>query len=446
MSFEIPSELLAKDSFNGCPPGYIYKDGACFHPLTEDILEISEESQYDFKYYDNCGEVVGKYEFGKVGKTTLSPIYFAQNAKVDTPRSLEMYDNEVMISDEDGMLLVDFSFGPEGLILSENFYSDSPELKNTVYLGEFHLLTNNPSTIKNFGLSFELKDSLGRHISKWDDLRAQDPKNPTVSFGEPYSLVDFAFGYARIPNTDRPWDMIEESEAVTPTYKDPIYATDRITWKTLRETCFRWIYASDGDSFDDIDGDRDNRNGHYLMQCRARVIESKLLDFMTSMVDYSEWESNKDFRIVIYPPSLKIKPLDNVIKLISPRENFTNRSMREIVFEVPQNYKRDGNVQYSIDILTEESDKDILFRTSSYGNDPDFEEFQWHESDDGKSWRPITSSAPTFNNSYQEINGSDSELSKFIKYELSYRAQEKLKNLSNLKMRIGQIDGTRKVI
>jgi len=135
-------------------------------------------------------------------------------------------------------------------------------------------------------------------------------------------------------------------------------------------------------------------------------------------------------------------PADTISRTISPKINAINNSVDEIIFNASNNYKTDGNVHYMIEFLTAKNSGDILFRTSSYGAHDYSEGFQWYESADLDSWTPISTGMPSFMNSFDENNGSDSEQTKYIKYILSDDAKTLLEDAANILFRIKQIDGT----
>lgn len=445
MPITIPEDLLNSSSFTGCPPGYILVGNACVNPLTEHIYEVVEASEYDFEYYEHAGELVGKYNFNVYGDPVSPLTYFAQNCKLSKLKTLNVSNPSMNIGEDEGILSMKIIHNDSSVVIDQEVYNSDPSYNSSFYMGEFHLLPGNIANIKRVNLAYDLINSTGETYSEWGNKKATAPiSTPSSKEGDSNSFVKWYLGYVRIPNSDRPDDMLvdEDGNQVTPTILNPIYGTDRLDWLTLRETCYRYIQVYDQSNLLELFKDNMPRNGHYLIQFKCLIDTEKLQEFINNSVDSSGYESPQDFHIIFYPPSFYSFPIDAIDDIDTPKLNSVNSFMEEIVFQAPRNYKSDGNVQYMIEFLTAKNSEDILFRTSSYAGHDWSESFQWHHSVDGEVWESLTSALPSFNNNFIEESGTDSEKTKYIKYELSQEAKELLGDRADILFRIKQIDGT----
>ena len=452
MPFNIPNELISQDVYTGCPPGYILVGDACVHPLSDYIINVSEAAEYEFEYYEHGGELIGKYNMRLVGDPPAPPAYFSQNASLTTGNKLPVENMAMNISPDDGFLFFNVTHnhndGSPLVVIEQPVFSTDADYNNTALFGEFHLLPNNPASIKRVNLNYDILQ--GDNVySSWTNKAGANPL-PTVKQEETAPIIEWYMGYRRIPTLDRPDEMLIDpstSEAVTPTIASPVLATDRLGWKTLRSSCYKWTRVYDELNLVDLFGDEIPRSGHYLMQFKAIINKDRLAEFINTNVDSSEYEAEtesqiRDYKVLLYPPSLYMYPADAVDNIDSPNLNAINDFLDDIVFEAPRNYKTDGNIHYQIEFLTAKNSTDILFQTSSYSGHDWNEGFQWYTSIDGETWNSFTPSLPTFDNTFNEVNGSDSERVKYIKYELSDEANELLRNRADILFRIKQLDGT----
>ena len=432
MPFNIPQDQLNNSSYTGCPPGYILVDGACVHPLTEEIFEVAEAAEYDFEYYENAGELVGKYSLGVIGNPITPSVYFAQNLKIIKFKDIGISNAAMNLSPDDALLAMDFTHsynsGAPTTEITQDFLSTDDTFKNTFKFGEFFLLPNNPTAIKRINLNYQVIHDNGS-IDIPLPIEGAD------------AIVKWYFGYVRIPSGDRPDNMLVDTP--TPTIAYPIQGTDyRLTWQTLRDTCFRYIRVYDQSnlnaSFSEVP-----RNGQYLIQLKCVVDEDKLQEFMNANTDSSEYvDEERDYKILFYPPSFYSYPADSISDIDTPSLNALNQFIDEVIFEAPKNYKTDGNIHYSIDFLTAKNSTDILFQTSSYEGHEHFEGFQWYISTDKENWTSTTPRLPSFNNLFDEVSGTDSEKTVYIKYELSDVVRELLRDRADILFKIKQLDGT----
>lgn len=451
MAFNIPSDLLNTEVYNGCPPGYIRVGDSCVHPLTEEIIQIAEATEYEFEYHQNCGELIGRYILSSPKNIEVPSIYFSQNIKAAPLYRVGINDPETILNKNDNVLFKDFTHTKNsGLLdinLDEYFTSDIADFRNTFVFGEFHLITNLPHAIHRINLNYSLRDATNTKYQDWPNLNGI-PLPTLLEVDKSASFLEFYLGYSKIPTLDRPFEFIEDSQyKVTPTFKHPLKATDRLNWKTLRETCFRWTRIYDKSNIGDKLALLDLRPGHYLCQIKCVINEAKLKAFMNSAVDASTYINGvpKEFKIIFYPPSMNLYQVDSVTNVVEPGLNAINPFVDRVIFKAPQNYKTDGNIHFRLVFLTDKSSEDILFSTSSYEFFEDFEAFQWSVSKDNKTWKQFSSATPTFNNNYEEENGMDSEQIKYIKYQLSDNIKQILKDKADISFRIYQLDGTKRV-
>jgi hypothetical protein len=152
MPFNIPNELISRETYTGCPPGYTLVGNACVNNTTGQIFHVSEGSEYEFEYYENAGELVGRYKLGAIGDPEMPPLYFSQNVSVDTIKSLSINSPSMIMNKEDSALFVDITHydndGDQELDIKTSLPSSDPEYETTFLVGEFFLLPNNMVGIK----------------------------------------------------------------------------------------------------------------------------------------------------------------------------------------------------------------------------------------------------------------------------------------------------------
>ena len=427
MPFNIPNDQLNQSTYTGCPPGYILIDGACVHPLTEEIFEISEATEYEFVYYENAGELVGQYKMSTIGDPIAPPTYFAQNVRLNKYEDIVADSLSSVANPEDGIISMSIRLDQHGPAINQLFNDSGENFRNTFMFGEFHYLTNNPSSITRFNINADLiLDGVNQNLPKQIEGSG--------------SFIKWYLSYTRIPTNDRPFEMIDRGEPPTPRISNMVTGTDRLQWDTLRGTCYRHVRIYDGLGLNEVYVDNIPVSGHYLMKVWCEVDEDILTSYINSNYQYAGEEI--EFSLLFYPPSFYAYPADTVTKTITPLINAYNDYVDEIIFKAPMNYKTDGNMLYDIEFLTAKNSEDILFKTSSHEGSNHFELSTWFESEDGEEWILMTNLLPSFNNSFDEISGADSEKTKYIKYELSSTAKRLISNRDDVLFRIKHLDGT----
>lgn len=427
-------------TFTGCPPGYILVDDACVNPLTDEIIFAQDGSGYEFEYYPNAGELIGKYIlFSSVETGPIGTPYFDQNVNIVNIGTLGIENPAQTVNDGEYVFSINITHthvpGDDGLVeINQSIISTNPDFRTTFLAGEFHLLPRTMQSINRVNLQYEI---LQDGNQEFEDLLI--PYNlPTLKEGESTPLIKWYLGYTALLDSDRPEAF---KDIVTPKIKSPIYGTDNLIWKSLNDICTNWIPVFDGSHVgEDF---REHDDSHYLCQFRCQIQEEALREFINSTFDSSGYlGGEKTYQLIIYPPSIYLHPTDNVDNFINPKVNTINSSIKEFIFEAANNYKIDGNIHYEIEFLTSKNSSDILFRSSSYAGSSDYEELLWQESSDGITWTDIQPDLPTFNNLYEFNNGSDSENTILIKYILSNEGIQALSGRSDIVFRIKQIDGT----
>jgi hypothetical protein len=436
-----------------CEAGYVLWQNACVNPLdTDDYKKIPHSVGYDFEYYEHAGELIGKYNLipVSIGGCTV-PIYFGQNVKVEKIERMNLKPSININTDESALImnLNHYDAGVGSIMDIPALTDDSTDNVDSFYFGEFFCLQNTISAIKKINLAYDLVDGKGDpYSSLWDNLRPDFVELPGNDSIDPNAFVEWSFGFARVPQAGRLKAFkpnIDSGVGVTPTVKDPVLGTGWGNWKAMRDTCFAWLRVHDKFNLNEYLASTPIHSDQHVVQVRVRVNQEKLSAFLALAVDssaYAEPEKEKEYRLVFYPPSFYSFPSDAVDNLVSPNLNSVNTHLDDIIFPVPNNYKTDGNIQYVIEFLTAKNRGDVIFSTSSLGDHASYEKLQWTQSGDKINWRSISDELPSFNNEFEEENGSASESTLFIKYELSTKARAKLLERSDIIFKIKQIDGT----
>lgn len=449
-NFNLPNEEQGvQEVFTGCPPGYDHIGDACVHPLTDDIIYIRESSGYEFQYYTNAGELIGKYYLlTSFEEDFISTPYFGQNVHIIKLKHLQIENSKQVINKEEPVFLIRFLHKKEidedpTVSIVQDISSLNPFFSTTFYAGEFHLLPKTLLGLNRMNLNYELLQEYKEESEFVDTL--QSPIIPPLKEeNEDSALIQWEFGYNKLPNRDRPNSFIEidSFNKPTPLIDDRLTGTDKLEWQTIDPECFKYINVFDGSNpglrFEEIE----KPSGHYLCQMKCSVNEENMLEFINSNFAIEDGEE-KEYNLVVYPPSIYMHPTDNIDYIITPRVNTVNDRLKEFIFEAPANYKPDGGHHYQIDFLTSKTTSDILFQTSSSQDSEFFEDFFWQESTDGEEWTAIPNEYPEFNNIYDEQSGSDSENIKQIKYIISENAAVVLAGRSDIVFRIKQFDGTK---
>jgi hypothetical protein len=432
--------------YTGCPPGYVLVGDACINPVTGSIYELAESSAYEFEYYQNSGELIGRFKPFAIGDPSVAPIYFGQNAKVQKIKHFNIPELRQNISPDDSVLYFDVEHkdnsGSPTAIIIENFISGKEGFRNSFSFGEFYGLSNSLRSIKRMNLNFDLVQG-NRIFGNWLHSTGLDSSLPSAEEGSLNSFVKWYFGYSKIPNNQRPLNMRQDEEALIPTIQSPVTATEKLQWETVESTCYNWIRVYDKSNIQELLQSVNLKYGQYICQVKVEIDEAKLQDFILRNVDSSLYvEGQIDFNLILYPPSFYMYPADSITRIESPAQNSVNDFFREMTFRASDNYKTDGNIHYTIEFLTARNSEDILFETSTFSESSSFEEFHWFSSSNKEEWTPITASRPTFDNAYEASNGADSEGATYIKYELSDAAKLILQDRSDILFKITQLDGT----
>lgn len=471
--FNLPGVQEVETQDTGCPPGYSRVGDACVNPLTEEVFRLLYSSGYEFEYYENAGELVGRYNLiandiperdqflltdsESVG---LAGTYFDQNINITRFDHFPIDTTNQAINKNQSVLFLEVKHTYQGVghnplveiqhpFLSNQTITDNPDFLNSFYIGEFHLITNTMKSVKRFNCNYQILQDLQQQ-SDWSYVVTGSgaPIIPSLFESDKnLSFVEFYMGWTKVPLSDRPPGL---DRVGYPSIKKPILGTDWLEWKTLNTVCSSFLRVYDNSVPHTYFETNDTKDGHYILQTQVRLDQTKLTTFFNSKFDSSQYPLDTTsstkfmvYQILIYPPSYYFYPAKNPVKYITPIPNFVNRDFRELTFLAPKNYKSDGNIHYKVEFFQSKNDTSPLFASSSYSGDTDYEQLQWYSSVNTlNNFVPLSSNLPVWNNLFDMNNGSDAENTVYIKYILSPLCLVALKDKSDIIFRIKQLDGT----
>lgn len=471
--FNIANVPNFSDQDTGCPPGYARVGDVCINSLTEDIFKLIYSSGYEFEYYENSGELVGRYKLfdndaeiasevfltQNLSRVRAAGSYFNQNVNITKFDSFDLENPAQNISPQESILFLEVKHTYNDVddedveilhpFLNDAFILANPDALNVYFLGEFHFITNTLKSVKRVNFAYDILQDLKEKEDFEHKKISYVPFPKPILATEATSFVECYFGYARLPERDRPVKNLDRDDY--PSLKSPIIGTDWVKWKTLGAVCgnFRRTYNGDelGDYFTTLDRD----DGNYLCQFKYQINKDKLKTAITARFDGSGYEEDelgvktKVYQILLYPPSIYLYPAKNVTEMVRPILNSINDPVDEIVFKAPQNYKSDGNTHFGIKFFESKVSQTKIFETSSYFESDYFEEFLWQyntTSDPDSDYADIPSGKPEFSNIYTDDAGADSESTTYIKYVLSENAKIAIKDKTDIIFKITQLDGT----
>jgi hypothetical protein len=468
-TFTFPQAVLSNPQDTACPPGFARSGPVCVNTITQQVYPLINTTGYGFEYYKNSGSLIGKYniysgyvdktiELGQSVATRLSNTkeYFGQNLNVIRFESLELTQPLEVLEPNDGILFFEVVHTDNGInpstitILHPNIPNSTvvadPTVLTTSYLGEFHLITNTPKSIKRFNANYQILQNLNEQAN-WSYANISPPPIPTLNLSDTStSFIEYFLGTTRVADIDRPPSM---ERSTYPSIMDPVYATEWLNWKTLNTTCSSYTRVYNGSVPWDYYESRDTRDGNYVCQVMTQIDVTKLTTFFNSAFDSTAYPSvlgvkSMKYQILLYPPSIYTYPCKNPSNIIAPIPNFVNNSFTEVIFQAPENYKSDGNIQYEIEFYDSKSiTNTILFTSGSYSASSNYESLSWFSSTNNLfNFLPISSGLPTFSNIFDPANGTDAKDTLYIKYILSTACQVALKNKSAIIFKIKQLDGT----
>lgn len=458
----------------GCPPGYSRVGDVCVNSLTEDIFKLIYSSGYEFEYYENAGELVGRYKLfdndadiasevflnQNLSRVRAAGSYFNQNVNITKVDSFGMANPAQNLTPQESILFVEVKHvyngpGDEEVeilhpFLNDAFIEANPDFLNVFYFGEFHFITNTLKSVKRVNLAYDVLQDLVES-EDWEYHKAGfTPFPKPVANQALNSFIDWYFGYARLPERDRPTLNLDRVDY--PSIKTPINGTDWVKWKTLSSVCGNYRQVFNGTELGDYFTDLDRDDGNFLCQFKATINLDRLKTAFTTRFDGNTYpvssETNKKemtYQIIIYPPSMYLYPVKNPVEIVKPRLNSINDPIEEIVFKAPQNYKSDGNLHFGIKLFESKASDVIIHESSSYFGSENFEEFLWlytNDTDVDGDYVDIPTAKPGFTNLYTNDGGVDSESATYIKYTLSEKAKLAIAGKTDIIFKITQLDGT----
>ena len=448
-----------------------------YEELMDIYFKYKVDPYLDFSviHYENAGELVVKYKYDPLvvwnadinqwtgippGTTqqsleseplTMMPFFFGQSQlrvrPVRTNSGPTKNFLESRVSWQEGLNTVPYlsvihrtnNNGTSSLLLLDG----SPIRGNLeIKFGEFFLLTNNIKSIKRFNLKTELLQ---------DDNNSTALVNLNTTFSYPDStekgkadqFVSWQLGYGPIPQEQRP-SFLLAFPSTKPTINRMVHSENRRRWDALREDCVSWVDIFDKSNINyDLTG-RDIKPKSTMCNIKSIIDTDKLRSYLEETFDHSSYAGGTmRYDIILYPPSMYLYPADSVITVLEPLVNSVNTFADQIVFEVQNSFKSDGNFHYKIDFTLFDTSAKPVYTTSSYGNHVDHEPDNWFFSIDGMdTWVPILELKPTFDNFFREGHGADANFTTHLKYVFTRELFDIVRDSAIITFKIKQLDGT----
>lgn len=463
-----------------CPEDTTQINGQCILVSDPSVITKAREAVgYEFEYYENGGELIGKYIYKDASREGCSVSYYFDGTW-EYPGQNGQYGCAVYCHKVQHLGLVD----PLKTNINQNtdsilyipirFFSDEENetLENpvlyTFYHGQTFLLPNHPNAIKSINISY---DTIIDTVGDWNfdagagfSYQGEGPVFNAIA-GEIIPSGDFeaygAFmqtyiGIARLQDFDIPYNF--KAQNIAPEINKEVYGTSTLkAWQQIPPSCFSWYPINNKDDLNRLS------LGSLGSQLSSREAGQYVIDFKTVLNLTRIKESLKEmgnipvtsvysFGIVHYPISVYLYPIDMVSEVTYPRSSYVNNNMDYIEFIAPKNYKTNGNIHFKIDFVELIDDYidpyAIIASSSSYnfetynGDTVTYDPYTWFYSIDGKNWLSMTRNRPSFDNIHSIYNGGESEDTVLIKYYLPDSIKRILRYKTNISFRISSLDGT----
>lgn len=441
-----------------CPESHDLVNNVCvLKSDTTQKLKLPHSIAYDFEYYENGGELVGKYKYETALDNSCSiPVFCDQNVLIKKIGDMPITNKTMAINADESVIKFDFNYNSEsGELEFPNWSTSNPD--NVFYHGQFYLLPNHPLSLKKINFHYDLIESNSAYplCTNAKSVLSDIPYDRyTIN---PLSFIELYIGIAMIPASERANGF---SGIITPTLEDVVYGTEGIiNWNQLSDDCFRWFQIYDKADLNDQLGEigqrlSQYRPSQYIINFKTVIKKEVLSQFIKN--NFNDIDMN--LSLLFYPISTYLYPCDIITSVEYPVSNSINKHINHIIFKLPNNYKTDGNIQFKIDFLSS-SYGDIIFTSSSYDFNTrsedalelyedsimtrqNYEQYCWYVSDDKRIWRNISNDIPLFKNEFSDISGADADNNIYIKYQLSDEAKQIVLQKQTVLFRISQLDGT----
>lgn len=446
-----------------CPDGYDLINNVCvLRSDPTETVKLDHSIGYDFEYYENGGELVGKYKYESAQESScVFPVFCDQNVLIKNIGDISIENKTMAINNDESAIRFDFSYSNVSKSISVTNWANA-EQDNVFYHGQFYLLPNHPLSIKKINFHYDIINN-NKSYPSCDDVVGSFSPIPYDRYTlNPNSFVELYIGIAAIPFFDKPSNF---NGTVTPTLENPVSGTqDILNWNQLSDSCFRWyrIYDKADLNYQDPNelvssiGEKLSllRPSQYVINFKTVINKEKLETFIKANFN----DVNLDLSLLFYPISTYLYPADMITSVEYPVTNSVNPHIDYVIFKLPNNYKTEGNMQFKIDFL-KSSYGDIIFTSSSYGFNTDasdsetispnslvtkqnYEQYHWFVSTNKVQWRNIQNNIPLFKNEFIESAGPDSEFDIYVKYQLSEAAKAVVLQQQTVLFKISQLDGT----
>lgn len=390
--------------------------------VTTTAIRLVDGAQYSFEYYQNAGELVGTYHFPYTLQEQIP--FFRQNIHLANRLLFPITNGRRALNDTDAFLFLEVRNNGVEAALSESNLAYPAESDVSFKFGEFMLLTNDLRSISRINLAWDLTDS--NFVAR--------PGTPLLK-PDVEHFLQFYVSYANVRPTDRPAEYDDRSRM--PLVDDPVDGIQRLTWDSIRDTCFTAVPVFDGTDFQPLADRANTRHGQYVVRFELLVNRERLNQYIRTNCPVGI------HYLMIYFPSMYMRPLNNIVSTISPRLYSFNNSFENITFEAPNNYKTDGNLQFLIEFYKSETSSELLYVTSSCIDSPHYESRQWQFMyAETLQWQYASEGTPTDNNEYIQGNGPNAKAVYRIRYNLSQPARDALSRSDHIVFKIKQLDGT----
>ena len=370
------------------------------NPITiTEIKSVYREPFHSFRYYESLGSIYG-----------MHCIIMDYNGKNDDgnvrqqwesePISIERIDRMNIVGEKSNYnstekmcaLSIMATANQNGITLEyDKSYTKDGEDFIEAFVGEYHLLPNNPSSIYRCNIAWDIHPHVGTYASMIDskinhrvifdgDKKSSiytDSNSSNVTYSNAAAkdeavqkkeinisnshFVEYYLGTSKVSKlSTRPKDMQDSTLSMRhPNYME---AGSQIRWKSMRDKCTTWNRIYDGTNVADIINPNIVKSGHYVMNTKLLININKLKEYISEL--HSGISTEVKYKIILYLPYFSVLAHDSVEEIKYPKLASFIDMFDQLDFKIPINYKTGGSYHFILSFYDKDKET-LLFRDSS---------------------------------------------------------------------------------
>lgn len=416
------------------------------------------EQFHSFKYYESLGSIYGAHNIIMDRKDSSQGVYIRERwhgepifaERIDSINA----DNLSRLDDTEGNCLLSLyaklDDSEDGIDLEFDSITKDPDGRRflDIFVGEFHLLPDNPRSIYRTNISWDIHpvsnriqhNKSGKSICLSDgdniqsflssngiDVLSSNPDNSAYKKQiSPMNsdFIEYYIGLARVPAiSSRPKNM--GSKIISMRHPDYLEAGAQIRWRSLKDRCSSWIRIYDGTDISKVISEDVFRNGHYVVNTKIRIDIDKFkayLEHLNSGID-----EKIDWKLLLWLPWYSVLGHNSVDTVIYPKLSSFIDAFDQLEFKVPDNYKSNGAFHFTIKVWNSDKSNLIYYDSSDASEEfyfdkeifPDgIKKGKWYISNqsNNETYVEISSGRIKFNSDYEVGHGVNHEDYGTIRY------------------------------